>query len=106
MFSRNLTAPEALRRYADIRKSGKRIVADYLRMARLYFSADRTFFARCAINMAQTRITLLEFLLDHVELLPTDAATIEVLRNDLVDMKNAVATANKYMANPSASFPK
>ena len=56
--------------------------------------------------MAQKLITTLEFLLGHADELPTDEATIEVLRNDLSDMKLVVEEAELYIANPFASFSK
>lgn len=56
--------------------------------------------------MAQKSITLLEFMLSHVNELPTDEATIEVLRNDLADLKRVVEEAELYIANPFASPPK
>lgn len=106
MFSRNLTAPEALRHYADTRTKVLRHVADYLDTARRYGGAYREYYARRAVELAQPRINLLEFLLNHVEELPTDAATIEVLRKDLADMKSKIDTAKAYTAARWASFPK
>ena len=106
LFSRRLTAPEALRYYADKRTRNLRETADCLDSARRYTLAYRQYYARLAVSMAQKLITTLEFLLNHVEKLPTDAATIEVLRNDFADQKAALGRAQVYMAHPEASFPK
>lgn len=106
MFGRRLTAPEALRYYADKRTRVLRETADCLDSARRYTLAYRQFYARLAVSMAQKIITLLEFMLSHLNELPTDEATIEVLRNDLADMKRLVEEAELYIANPFASPPK
>lgn len=106
MFSRNITAPEALRYYADKRRKLIHGVQHDLEWARINYYGYRETYGSYAAKQAQKCITLLEFLLNHVELLPTDAATIEVLWNDLADMKRAADTAQMYLANPSVSFPK
>ncbi len=98
MFRRNLTAPEALRYYADKRTRYLGKTADCLDSARRYTLAYRKYYARLAVRMAQKLITTLEFLLGHADELPTDAATIEVLRNDLADMKLVVEEAELYIA--------
>lgn len=98
MFSRRLTAPEALRYYAEKRTRYLRETADCLDSARRFTLAYRQYYARLAFSMAQKLITTLEFLLNHAEELPTDAATIEVLRNDLADMKRVAEEAGVYKA--------
>ena len=106
LFSRRLTAPEALRYYADKRTRNLRETADCLDSARRYTLAYRQYYARLAVSMAQKLITTLEFLLNHAEELPTDTPTIEVLRKDLADMKRVAEEAELYSKNPFASFPK
>lgn len=98
MFSRRLTAPEALRYYAEKRTRNLRETADCLDSARRYTLAYRKYYARLAVSMAQKLISALEFLLNHVEELPTDAATIEVLRKDLADMKRVEEEAGMFLA--------
>ena len=102
MFSRTLTIPQALRHYADTRvKAGKSVVWE-LEQARYNFGTDREYHAEDAIRIATQRISLLEFLLAHAATLPTDAASIEVLRADASAMCAHIATARHLIANPWA----
>lgn len=104
--SRTLTPTEALRYYADTRRKTVRSAWDCLDSARRFSLAYRRYYALRAIEWAQHCIALLEFMLNHTEELPTDAATIEVLRKDLADMKAVVDKARMYLANPFDSFPE
>ena len=102
MFTRTLTAPQALRLYADTRTKVGRSVAWELEQARFNYGTDREYHAEDAIRTASQRIHLLDFLLTHADTLPTDAETIAVLRQDLEIMRSHIKTARWLIANPWA----
>lgn len=91
MFGRRtLTAPEALRFYADKRTSALQRIAEQLRFARNNNGTDRVYHAKEAAKTATECLNLLNFMLAHIPELPTDAATVAVLRQDVEKMNTAM----------------
>lgn len=90
MFSCNLTAPEALRHYVENRQSAVQRIAAQLRFARNNNGTDREYHAKEAAKTATQCLYLLDFLLAHIPELPTDAATLAVLRQDVEKMNTTL----------------
>lgn len=90
MFSRNLSVPEALRHYADTRTGALQRIAEPLRFSRNNNGTDRVYHAKEAAKTATQCLNLLDFMPAHIPELPTDDATIAVLRQDVEKMNSAI----------------
>ena len=94
------TVSEALRHYADTRTDYARFIGHHFALAKRYWGTDKKHHAGKVLTATPWRIRLLEFLVSHLDSLPTDAESKNALRNDLAELKTYDAAARAFLVNP------
>lgn len=102
MRDASFTVPDALRYYADSRAEYARFIGHHFTLAKRYWGTDKKYHAEKVLAATPWRIRLLEFLVAHLDILPTDADSKRVLQSDLAELKTCDAAARSYLANPWA----
>lgn len=94
------TAPEALRHYADTRAEYAQFIGRHFALAERYWGTDKKYHSEKVLAATKWRIRLLEFLVAHIDILPTDNETRRVLKSDLEEIKTYDAAVRSFLVNP------
>ncbi len=77
-----------------------RIIAHHFTPAKRYWGTDKKYHSEKVLAATKWRIRLLEFLVAHIDTLPTDEESKRVRQNDLTELKSYDAAARAFLVNP------
>lgn len=100
MKEKSMNLREALQHYADNRKKWLKHVRYNFGTASYNQGTDKEYYSRKVLEVTTWGVRLLDFLVSHLDELPTDEKSKLVLQRDFDELKAIDKVARAYLADP------